>query len=58
MTEMPALNFVEHAGSVGASGITHYALRPPQPSPQAMNRAEKWRGKQNEQSENRNKVEI
>ena len=30
-TKMPALNL----------------LRPPQPSPQAMNRAAKWRGKQN-----------
>ena len=40
-------NFVEIAGSVGASGVTHYEIRPPQPSPQAMNRAAKWRGKQN-----------
>jgi hypothetical protein len=41
-TKMPALNL----------------LRLPQPSPQAMNRAAKWRGQQNEQSNNRNKVEI
>ena len=46
---MPTLNWrfnlVELAGSVGASGITNYKLLTPQPSPQAMNRAEKWRRK-------------
>ena len=40
-------NLVELAGSVGASGVTHYKIRPLQPSPQAMNRAAKWRGQQN-----------
>ena len=32
----------------GQVSITHYAITPPAPSPQAMNRAAKWRRKQNE----------
>ena len=41
-------NFVELAGTVWRK--RRYALRPPKPSPQAMNRAEKWRRQQNEQT--------